>query len=103
MAIFPWYTGMTKPWSFPTFVDDSGNNINIAGATITMRYTVNSGASQAGTGTVAIAAPAFTYSPSAADVAAANAGTYSFQFTATLADGSVVKSDIPTGSMILSL
>lgn len=88
MAASPLFVGEThKPLSV-TWLDDLNTALNLSTATLSVRFGgVGSSASFTGTGTFNVtnaASGLFTYTFSAADVAAA--GTWQLQFLATYSD-----------------
>jgi hypothetical protein len=94
LAYSPLYVGETHKPLTVTWSDDSGNALNLTGATLSVRFVPNSGSAFAGTGTFSVtnaAAGQFTYTFSTSDVA--TAATYILQFKANYAAGNDQFSD----------
>lgn len=86
MAISPWAVGQLLPVWTVTFTDDSGATLNLTGATLTLQIrNKSSGAVTSGAGSFVVTSASTglaTYSPDAADVAAA--GEYEVRGVATI-------------------
>jgi hypothetical protein len=93
MGITPLFVGATHIPLAVTALDDSGNAINLTGATITARIYQN-GTAAPGAGTVVVVnatAGTFTYQFASGDLPAA--GTYELQFKILFGDGTFVLLD----------
>lgn len=98
MPFSPIFTSDTGYTYTVTWLDDSGNPINLTGATVTLRLVPllpSTVAGFAATGAITLTTPAsgiFTYVPSTTDVT--TAAVYNAQFKAVLAGGGILHTDI---------
>jgi hypothetical protein len=92
--ISPWTVGQTLPIWQDTWTDDSGNPIDLTGATVSLMIVPPGGTAPTsevvGTGNLAITAPllgTFTYQPAVGDFPAG--GSYSLRWRAVYSNGTL--------------